>query len=251
MTWRFKLILLLASTVVYGCVATSLAEEPQRREQIAQVRLRLGLAYLEQGNQPLARQNIAKALKNAPNDYQVHLATAFYLQRSAEYDAANKSYQQAVALAPRNAVVRNNYGAFLCHLGQYIEARQQFYISADLWDDGVAVDSLESAGYCYLKARQYDDAKILLIRWLKNSPDKSKALLITAEHYLKLRKSREVKLLLEIHQQMSPVTAERLWLQIRLAALEDRQLDVRGYGEQLMLNFSQSEQNIQFLANEY
>lgn len=251
MAWRFKLILLLASTVVCGCVATSLEQGSQRRQQIAQARLRLGLAYLEQGDQLLARQNIAKALKNAPNDYRVHLATAFYLQRSAEYDAAKESYRQAVALAPRNAVVRNNYGAFLCHLGQYIEAQQQFYISADLWDGGVAADSLEYAGYCYLKAGQYDDAKILLIRWLKSSPDKSKALLITAEHYLKLRKSAEVKLLLDIHQQTSLVTAERLWLQIRLAALEDRRLDVQHYGEQLRLNFSQSEQNIQFLTNEY
>ena len=78
----------------------------------------------------------------------------------------------------------NNYGAFLCGLGQYVPAQQQFSAAALAPDYGQVADSLENAGYCFLKAGQNDEARTLLSRALKVDPDKGTPLLAEAESNL-------------------------------------------------------------------
>ena len=74
----------------------------------------------------------------------------------------------------------NNYGAFLCGLGQYVPAQQQFSAAALAPDYG-GRRQLENAGYCFLKAGQNDEARTLLSRALKVDPDKGTPLLAEAE----------------------------------------------------------------------
>lgn len=84
-----------------------------------------------------------------------------------ETAAAQNRYQLALKLAPQNSEVLNNYGAFLCGLGQYVPAQQQFNAAAQSADYGEAADSLESAGYCFFKAGGDAQARTLLMRALE------------------------------------------------------------------------------------
>ena len=120
-----------------------------------------------------ARQNTGKALDAAPQDYRTQLGMALYEQRIGENAAAEQRYRQALKLARGNGTVLNNYGAFLCGLGQYVPAQQQFSAAALAPDYG-GRRQLENAGYCFLKAGQNDEARTLLSRALK--VDRTKAL---------------------------------------------------------------------------
>ncbi|AGQ32400.1 pilus assembly protein PilW [Serratia liquefaciens ATCC 27592] len=248
-----KLILwgtLLAAGLLAGC-SGSAPEEKDALPEASQTRLQLGLEYLKQGDLNAARQNLEKAADAAPQDYRTQLGMALYEQRIGENSAAEQRYQQALKLAPNNGTVLNNYGAFLCSLGQYVPAQQQFSAAAVAPDYGQVADSLENAGYCFLKAGQNDEARILLTRALKIDPDKGTPLLVEAEKQFGEGKRAQSQLLLDSYQHVLPASADSLWLQIRFAALAGRQDSVQRYGKQLSRSFPQSKQYQQFLANEY
>ncbi|MNM24170.1 Beta-barrel assembly-enhancing protease [compost metagenome] len=248
-----KLILwgtLLAAGLLVGC-SGSAPEEKDALPEAGQTRLQLGLEYLKQGDLNAARQNLEKAADAAPQDYRTQLAMALYEQRIGENSAAEQRYQQALKLAPNNGTVLNNYGAFLCSLGQYVPAQQQFSAAAVAPDYGQVADSLENAGYCFLKAGQNDEARTLLTRAMKIDPDKGTPLLVEAEKQFGEGKRAQSQLLLDSYQHVLPASADSLWLQIRFAALAGRQDSVQRYGKQLSRSFPQSKQYQQFLANEY
>ena len=200
-----------------------------------------------------AADNYKLYLHSKPNDrYATYwLGMALYEQRVGENDAAQNRYNLALKLAPQNATVLNNYGAFLCSLGQYVSAQQQFAAAAQATDYGQVADSLENAGYCFFKAGQNDEARVLLGRALKYDPDKGVALLAEADRQFSEGKGDKAKLLLDVYQHILPATAESLWLQIRFAALAGRHNDLQRYGTRLARSFPQSKQYQQFLANEY
>lgn len=237
---------LLTAGLLAGC-AGSVPDNPAA----AQTRLQLGLAYLQQGNLEAARKNLAKAADAAPQDYRTQLGMALYQQRVGASDAARQRYQQALKLAPGNGSVLNNYGAFLCSLGQYVEAQQQFSAAASVADYGRFADSLENAGYCFFQAGQYDRARPLLIKALKADADKGSPLLVEAEKQFGAGKRAQSQFLLDVYQHVLPASADSLWLQIRFAALAGRQDSVQRYGRQLARSFPQSKQYQQFLADEY
>ncbi|MFA1240005.1 type IV pilus biogenesis/stability protein PilW [Serratia odorifera] len=241
--------LLLAAGLLAGC--SGAAPENGAATVAGQTRLQLGLAYLQQGDLDAAQQNLQKAANAAPQDYRTQLAMALYEQRVGDNSAAEQRYQRALQLAPGNGSVLNNYGAFLCSLGQYVPAQQRFSAAASAPDYGQVADSLENAGYCFLRAGQNDKARRLLTRTLKADPDKGTPLLVEAEKQFGAGKRAQSQLLLDVYQHVLPASADSLWLQIRFAALAGRQDSVQRYGRQLARSFPQSKQHQQFLANEY
>jgi len=248
--WKSSAVLGISLCLLLGCSGSKPAPDTQQL-QAGQTRLQLGIAYLSQGNMPAAKDNLQKALDAAPDDYRTQLGMALYEQKNSNNTAAESHYQQALKLAPQNGTVLNNYGAFLCSLGQYVPAQQRFSAAANVPDYGQVADSLENAGYCFLKANQNDEARTLLSRALKNDPDKGAGLLAEADRRYKSGNRAEAQLLLDVYQHVLPASAESLMLQIRFAALAGNTDHVQRYGKQLARSFPQSQQYQQFLANEY
>lgn len=253
MTMKGSVKMLIAAgmsvALLAGC--SSSPKESQPASGAAQTRLELGMAYLNQGNMDAAKQNLQKAVDGAPQDYRTQLGMALYEQKNGNQKAAESRYQQALKLAPQNGTVLNNYGAFLCSLGQYVPAQQQFSAAANASDYGQVADSLENAGYCFLKANQNEEARVLLSRALKVDPDKGAPLLTEATKEFGEGNRAQAKLLLDVYQHVLPATAESLMLQIRFAALAGNPDSVQRYGKQLARSYPQSKQYQQFLANEY
>ncbi|MFP1754144.1 type IV pilus biogenesis/stability protein PilW [Lonsdalea quercina] len=245
---RWRRALAVVCVMISGCVNTSetVSLSPQ-----AQMRLQLGLAYLERGQLDVAHSNLLIALRASPNDYRTQLGMALYEQRIGENAAAEKRYRQLLRQSPVNGSVMNNYGAFLCGLGQYVTAQQQFSRAAQLADYPQVADALENAGYCFLDAGQPDEAKQWLSRALNHDPRKGQRLLAEAEHRMHTGHPEQTRMLLNIHQPKFPASAESLWLQIRFAALAGDTDDAMRYGAMLARSFPQSKQYQQFLANEY
>lgn len=247
--WRQAFALSFTFCLLAGCSSSKPA--PEQATGALQTRLELGMAYLSQGNMDGAKSNLQQAVKGAPDDYRTQLGMALYEQKNGDNDAARNRYQQALKLAPQNGTVLNNYGAFLCSLGQYVSAQQQFSAAANVPDYGQVADSLENAGYCFLKANQNEEASVLLSRALKTDPDKGGPLLAEATKQFGEGKRAHAQVLLDVYQHVLPASAESLMLQIRFAASASNPVSVQRYGKQLARSFPQSQQYQQFLANEY
>lgn len=233
-----------------GCTHVT-PDKEQPVATVSQTRLQLGLEYLHQGNVHAARQNLQKAVDAAPQDYRPQLGMALYEQWIGNNNAAQQRYLHALKMAPHNGNVLNNYGAFLCSLGQYVLAQQQFAAATSAPDYDRIADSLENGGYCLLKAGKNDEARQLFIRALKIDPSKGDPLLAEAERQFDEGKRAQSELLLESYKYVLPDNADSLWLQIRFAASAGHHDSVQRYGKQLARSFPQSKQHQQFLANEY
>ncbi|YCH29636.1 type IV pilus biogenesis/stability protein PilW [Erwinia sp. D4-22] len=235
----------LAALMLAGC------GRPKPPSASGQIRLQLGLIYLAQGELPAARRNLQRALQDAPTDYRVLLAMARLFQQENDSVMARRYFQTALKYAPENGYALNNYGAFLCGLGQYDAAHQQFTLAAVQNSAVARVDSQERAGYCWLQQKEYASARQWLLQALQNDRQKADTLLIEAKKHLEKHELEQARLLLEVYHHSVPATAESLWLEIRFAALEQRTVDKARYGQQLAQNFPQSIQYQHFLANEY
>ncbi len=231
--------------LVSGCVTET------KNPAAAQTRLQLGLIYLAQGELDAAQRNLQRAQLIAPKDYRVQLALARLHQAQKEDDTAQRHYLVALQLAPFNGYVLNNYGAFLCGLGQYDAAQQQFILAGRQPEKGAKADSLENAGYCYLKAGEQGLAREMLVQAIKLDRKKGRSMLAAAEKQFGKETRVETRILLDVYKHHLPASAASVWLEIRFAAQGDDVDDVARHGEYLARNFPQSIQYQHFLANEY
>ncbi|AUX73402.1 type IV pilus biogenesis/stability protein PilW [Erwinia pyrifoliae] len=241
-TGKLAAMLLL---LLVGCQTS-----PQRHVRV-ETRIQLGLAYLSKGNMDAARRNLQRALSQAPDDYRVQLAMARYQQQTGDRSRAEHHYHRALAQAPSNGYVLNNYGAFLCGLGQYDAAQRQFSLARKDSANGLRADSVENSGYCFLNAGQQEKARQALVDAVQTDPTKGLPMLAEAARRLGKGRRSESRLLLDVYQHNFPVSAESLWLEIRFAAQAKRPADVQHHGAQLAQIFPQSIQYQHFLANEY
>ncbi|MEJ4045195.1 type IV pilus biogenesis/stability protein PilW [Erwinia sp. SLM-02] len=226
-------------------------QSAQRNDALVETRLQLGLAYLARGELDAAQRNLQRALAMAPNDYRTQLAEARFQQQVGDNTLAAEYYHRALTLAPQNGYVLNNYGAFLCRLGQYDAAQRYFIQAAEDSANAARADSVENSGYCYLNAGERNKAHDALVEAVTADPAKGMPMLAEAERRFGKGKRDDSRILLEIYQHNFPVSAESLWLEIRFAVQEGRTADVKHYGGQLARIFPQSIQYQHFLANEY
>lgn len=240
----------LTSVLVSLFVVTGCVSKPAHRA-VAGVRLQLGIHYLARHQYQAAQRNLLRAAQAAPDDYRAPLALARLFQMQDNLIETRWYYQRAQALAPTNGYVANNYGAFLCALGQYDEAHQQFNRAISAQETGARSDGLELSGYCYLKSGGFSAARQRLLAALEADRDKGTSLLQEAERHYEKRELAITQLLLEVFDHALPATAESLWLKIRFAAQQSNATDVTRYGDQLARSFPQSIQYQRYLANEY
>ncbi|MGL9750540.1 MAG: type IV pilus biogenesis/stability protein PilW [Symbiopectobacterium sp.] len=220
-----------------GCAKV---QRPSATEALVTTRLQLGMAYLKRDD-----------LDAAPDDYRAQLGTALYEQRIGEYGAAERRYQTALRQATENAIVMNNYGAFLCSLGQYVAVQKQFSAAVQHPDYLEVAQALENTGYCHFKAGKCDEAGTLLVRALHYDPTKGDRELSEVGHLLTAQHFNEARHLLDIYHHSLPASAESLWLEIHFAALAGRDDERNYHGDRLARSFPHSKQYQQFLANEY
>ncbi|MFT3792199.1 MAG: type IV pilus biogenesis/stability protein PilW [Rudaea sp.] len=112
--------------------------------------VQLGQKYLEIGKLELAQENLLKALKYDPKSIDAHTLLATLYDRVGDRTQALQHYREAALLAPKAGAENNNYGMYLCKLGQYAEARKYFDVA---FADGfytAKASAYTNAGTCEL-----------------------------------------------------------------------------------------------------
>lgn len=157
-------------SVAVGCATSPEVRQQEKREkQAAQYNVQLGITYMRENNLEQADEKLAKALTQDPDLPAAHNAYAVLQERLGEVDLAERHYQRAIELNPKDSEARTNYGALLCRLGRREEAETQFEAawSNPLYSRPEAV--FTTAGVCAIGNGDQAKGEVFLRRALERN----------------------------------------------------------------------------------
>jgi type IV pilus assembly protein PilF len=146
-------------------------------EKPADIYLQLGIRYMEIDKLELSKENLQKAVEKYPNNARAHSAFAFLNEKINHLDNAKQHYEAAIALAPDDISIQNNYGRFLCDRRQF-ETGLGFLNQAiaNMLNDRSWI-ALTNAARCHLGMGQRPQAMTLLKQALEMNGQYPAALL--------------------------------------------------------------------------
>jgi type IV pilus assembly protein PilF len=181
------LIILLA-----GCAVRAGASEPAA----ADANLRLGVAYMQQGNLAVAKDKLERARTLAPNNVEVKTALALLYSRLGDTPRAESEFRDALRIAPKDPELNNNYAVYLCDHGRAEEGVKRFEQAATNPLYAAPWRAYTNAGVCLRSAKQDGAAEQAFERALQLKPKYSEAIYQMA--------------VLELSQKKAPAAAARI-----------------------------------------
>ena len=121
-----KLFLLLLLAIVTTACSSNNSKPTPKVEKAAQYNARLGAEYTRKGRLNLANEKLQKALEQDPRSADAHHYYALLQQKLGESLIADKHFNIAKRLSPKDPQLLNNYGSHLCKVGHFDEAKKQF-----------------------------------------------------------------------------------------------------------------------------
>lgn len=166
-------------------VCGAVPETPDRtltgRERQARLHLGLGAGYLREGAHEIALRELRASLALDNSIAETHGVMGLLLNALGKYPEARAAYDKALALAPSNPDIHNNYGVFLCSQGEFAAADEHFRCA--LANPLYATPELAylNAADCAQRAGKSDQAQRDLDAALMIAPDLQPARLRLAE----------------------------------------------------------------------
>lgn len=219
--------------------------------QIADSRIALGFAYLNEGQWEKARQNFEIAVQVAPKYHYSRVSFAHYLQKVDENEQAEQQYKTALRYSPTNGDLLNNYGVFLCQQDRYDEAQRAFAKAIVQPNYYALSGSYENAALCALKIGDKDEAKVWFKKAIAHQPNRPLATVWLANLELADNQLNEARLrLFHLHKQYG-YRPNTLLTMIEIESKAKRPNEVDKYASLLAKRFPESTEYRQYLANEY
>jgi type IV pilus assembly protein PilF len=146
-------LLLMSLLVACSTVGTSSKNNSvdEKKKKIAEINIELGMAYLEAKDVQRAKQKLLAALESDPSLPEVQYSMAYFFEATGDKEQANTYYLQAIALAPNRGDAQNNYGTYLCRMGDYRNSVLHFKAAVADPKYLDTAGAYENAGLCALK----------------------------------------------------------------------------------------------------
>lgn len=251
---RAGLLVLLASVGVAACSSGSVAPsstqkaadesvdsrtptKPRDARTRAKLHTELGSLYLQNGNLPVALEELTIAISIDP-DYAKAYATrglaGFHVR---EIPFADQDFRRALSLDANDPEINNNYGWFLCQIGREKEAIEFFQraIKNPLYE--TPEKAYLNAGACYVRLGDLASAEAYIEHSLRIAPNNPQGLLqLAGINYRRGHLEQAKQELSDLLRNTEP-SAEALWLGVRIERrLGDRVAETR-YANQLRRKF--------------
>jgi type IV pilus assembly protein PilF len=184
-------------------------------EKPTEIYLQLGIRYIDLNKLELAKQNLQKALDKDPGNARAHSALAFLNEKINHFDEAKQHYETALASAPDDIGIQNNYGKFLCDRRQFERGLSLLaQASSNLLNDKQWM-ALTNMARCHLGMGQKSGAIEKLKQALDLNPNYPAALREMQKISYQMGDYRAAEDYLQRYLGESNHTAESLWVGIQ------------------------------------
>ncbi|MGW8393606.1 type IV pilus biogenesis/stability protein PilW [Pseudoduganella sp. HUAS MS19] len=251
---RFKCLAAVALAGVLAGCATS-GPGPSGREDLktvsdqtaaqkrAEIRMQLAIGYFEQGNYPIALDEVKKAIAADPQSANGYSLRAIIYMRMGEKELANDNFLQALKMAPNDPDLNNNYGSFLCQNERIKESFKHFDTALASRNYRSPASAMNNAGNCALKITDIDLAEKYLLQALKLAPDVPEMNIGLAKVYYARRDyPRASFFITQLNKvaKLDTLSPDVLWLAIRVQRKMGDQALEQGFATQLRRHHPQS-----------
>lgn len=206
------IIVLWSALCLPGCSWLS-SEKPA--EKPADIYLQLGIRYMDIDKLELAKQNLQKAVEKDPNNARGHSALAFLNEKINQFDTAKQHYEAAIAIAPDDISVQNNYGRFLCERRQFERGLSYLQQAANNMLNDRSWIALTNTARCHLGLGQRPQAVTLLKQALELNTQYPAALLEMQRISYQTGDYRAAEEYLQRYLSEANHTSETLWIGIQ------------------------------------
>ncbi len=242
------LLLLLASVV--ACTPGNVRTDQdaigdlgaEQKQSPADVYVKLGIAYLRQGDYRTALLKLRKGLDVDEANADAHNAIGLVYARLGEEDVARRHFQRAVELKPKNPFFRNTLGTYLCGQGDYEQALEQFDIAIANPLYPTPEIALDNAGLCSRRMGDLKRADSYFRKALQRNPRNPTALLEMARISSLSGKHLSARAYLQRYEAVAKPTPESLLLGVRTERKLGAERAARRYARMLKIRFPDSDQ---------
>jgi len=241
MSARGIAILASLAMLVTACTSSN-STRPIDEKEAAAANVRLGTAYLQQGNLQLAKDKLEKAERQDPRSYEVQYAMALLSEQLQQSSEAEKHYQSALKLAPNNAGVNNAYAGYLCRNGKVDQALKLF--EAAMRDPLYPTPWVASANaaICLRSDKRNADAIPYLERAIQLRPDYYPAVIELADLQISIDKPELARSAVDRFLSIGRKSADVLLVGVRAAVAQGDRSAADVYARLLRRDFPDSAQ---------
>ncbi|WP_217877329.1 type IV pilus biogenesis/stability protein PilW [Pseudoalteromonas shioyasakiensis] len=217
---RSILAITVGAFALTGCVTENSYEGSDRpvvEKQVnntgaARTRIALALQYLKTGNNSQAKYNLERAADFAPDLPEVHYSLAYYYQQVDEPELADKAYQRALKIAPNDPNTLNNYGVFLCGIGEYDRAAEELLKAIAVPSYIRVAESYENLALCAIEFDDFENAEKYLKSALNHSSQRPSSMISLAGLYYAKSDLHKAEDIIERYESLGRVTPRALML---------------------------------------
>jgi len=205
------LVMILAS-----CTKPVVRDSEYTPAQLADVNMKLGVAYMEEGRYDVALNKLQKALDADANFAAAHSMLGVLYYRMGKMSQAEEHYRRSVDLDPQNSLALDNYGQFLCLKGRTAEGIKMFLQALEDPTYPSSERAYSNAGSCSLLAKDPKQAETYFRKALMINPGVPVALIQMADLSFKKQEYLAARGYLQRYQEVAPHDAQSLWLGVRI-----------------------------------
>lgn len=239
-----KKSLFLLVAMLAGCASQPQAQfdasVPQKRSSAA-VHTELGAGYYSRGQYAVALGELQEAVKSDPFYAQAYNVLGLVYMTLRENDTAQRNFEHALSIDPKDSDINNNYGWFLCQTKREGESIKHFLVAVANPLYSTPEKAYLNAGICSQRMGNNRDAGRYYQAALQIQPRLPQADLGLARINFNAGNYAQARSYLANYMQMSEPTAQSLWLGIlierKLGGQDSRAGD---YGSQLKNRFPES-----------
>ena len=242
---NIRWVTVLTVCLLSGCVSSD-GSKPLKREDpteaAAKTNIQLGMAYLQQGNYPLAKEKLERSLKQNPKDPDVHTTLGLLYDRVGESKLADKHFREALRLAPDKPDISNNYAIYLCKNGRVDDAVERFTAVAGSKYYRTPEVALTNAGVCLKEAKRFDEAQQRFAGAIKARPNYSEATVQLANLHIERGQLPEARKVVDTFLGAFRPNPDVLLAGVNLARAAKDKMSEEKYSRTLRLEFPDSAQ---------
>jgi type IV pilus assembly protein PilF len=217
----------------------------------ARLHTELAGLYYGRRNMGVALDELRIAVKADPSYASAYSMFGLVYMELRERALAEENFQRALGLSPNDPDINHNYGWYLCQTEREADSVQYFLraIRNPLYQKPWR--SYSAAGLCLLRIDKVEDAEALFERALKLNPREPRANLQMGEIRYRQGAYDEAQRWVRNFGQVSPPTAESLWLSVRIERKRGQNLNEASLASQLRRRFPGSPENQKLQRGEY